>query len=61
VNAIDFAIYKACLEALKNGTAFNKSLIARVSGVSRQTIYSRIEKYTFQDLDKYRPDTFKLL
>jgi len=50
----DISIYKACLEALKNGTAFNKSVIAKKSGVCRQTLYSRIEKNTFQDLDKYR-------
>jgi len=47
-------IYKACLEALKNGTAFTKSNIVRSSGVCRQTLYTKIEEHTFQDLEKIR-------
>lgn len=53
----DLRIYKACLEILKSGSAFNKSSLARRSGLDRKTIYNVIEKHTFQDLEKYKTRT----
>lgn len=50
----DIKIYKACLEFLKSGSAFNKSAIARKANVDRHTIYNKIEEHTYQDLDKFR-------
>ena len=50
----DMTIYKAMLELLKKGTAFNFSSISRKSGLSRQTIHNKIDKYTFQDLEKFK-------
>lgn len=50
----DKAIYKAMLELLKKGLAFNYSSISREAGVSRQTLHNKIDKYTYQDLDKYK-------
>lgn len=50
----DIKIYKAFLEHLKNGSAFTISSISRGSGFSRQTIHNKIDKYTFQDLEKFK-------
>ena len=51
---VDEAIYKSMLEMLKNGSAFNYSAISRKANVSRQTIHNKIDKHTYQDLEKYK-------
>lgn len=53
----DVILYKACLEILKNGSAFSQRKLARMTGLHRKTIYNKIEKHTFQDLEKYRTKT----
>ncbi len=50
----DTKIYKATLEILKNGYPYSISRVAKIANLSRQTVYNKIEKYTFQDLDKFR-------
>ncbi|MFA6195642.1 MAG: hypothetical protein WC656_03245 [Sulfurimonas sp.] len=52
MNKADVQIYKAMLTSLKNGTAFNKNCIAKLANISRQTIDNKIEKHTFQNLEK---------
>jgi len=54
MNNIDKNIYFAMLNCLKNGSAFNVNKVSKSAGVSRQTIYNKFEKYTFQDLEKYK-------
>jgi len=52
----DEAIFKGMLKILKDGSSFNIMQVAKNSGVSRQTIYNKIEKNTFQDLEKIKRD-----
>jgi transcriptional regulator of acetoin/glycerol metabolism len=54
MNNVDKNIYFAMLNCLKNGSAFNVNKVSKSAGVSRQTIYNKFEKYTFQDLEKYK-------
>ena len=51
---VDFEIYKAVLHILKNGISFNVNTISKHSNVSRKTVYNKIEKYVYQDLDKVK-------
>ncbi len=50
----DKKIYKAVLELLKRGGTVSQVSIASESGLSRKTVYNRIEANTFQNLNKYR-------
>ncbi len=50
----EYNIYVSMLEILKGGKPFNISAVARKSQVTRQTIYTLLEKRTFQDLEKYK-------
>ena len=54
MNKNDIKLYKAFLGHLKSGSAFTFSSLARDSGISRQTIHNKIDKYTFQDIEKFR-------
>jgi len=50
----DKKIYKSVLYLLKNGLGLSISSIARKAELDRKTIRNRIEKHTFQDLEKYK-------
>lgn len=52
MSELDFRIYRSVLEMMKNEIKITKAGLARMSGVDRKTIYNKIEKYTFQDLQK---------
>ena len=54
MSGVDMKIYKAVLSLLKDGCNISQRSIARQAGVHRKTIYNKIEKYTFQDLEKYK-------
>lgn len=38
-------IYKACLQILKEGSAFNKSAVARVANCDRRLVYLTMDKF----------------
>ncbi|MDO8454093.1 MAG: helix-turn-helix domain-containing protein [Sulfurimonas sp.] len=52
MNQVDRAIYKAFLTILRGGTHLNVTNVSRLSGVSRRTLYNKLDKYTYQDLTK---------
>ena len=54
MNDIDIRLYRSFLEHLKKGLVITKSSLAREANIARGTVRNRIEKYTFQDLEKYR-------
>jgi transcriptional regulator of acetoin/glycerol metabolism len=52
MNKTDKAIYKAFLTILKGGTHLNVTNLSRLSGVSRKTLYNRLDESIYQDLTK---------
>lgn len=54
LNKTDIKIYKAILHILKNGISLSISSVAREADVDRKTVRNKIEKFTYQDLEKYR-------